>query len=65
MEIIAERTIARCNRCNEKHALPRDVEAVRENRRVRRIAVMVTLSCGHCDTHWVHDSDNPTPEATQ
>ena len=50
-------TIARCNRCDAKGALPRDVEAMEENSRAWRILDMVKLPCGHLDSHWVYKSD--------
>lgn len=53
----AEGTVARCNRCAQLSPLPRAARAVRENARVWRLMNMVTLSCGHLDTHWVFDVD--------
>ena len=52
-------TLARCNRCQEKHPLPKLVRAVRENRSAYRIQDFARLDCGHMDCHWVFLSDNP------
>jgi len=54
-------TIARCNRCNGKHPLPKVCEAILESqnatRKVYRLTTMATLNCGHMDSHWIYSDD--------
>ena len=50
---------ARCNRCNGKSLLPKEVEGMKENSKVYRLRGFAILDCGHLDCHWVFISDNP------
>lgn len=52
-------TIARCNRCNEKSPLPREIAAQHDSVDAYRLREMCTLeACGHMDGHWVFLRDN-------
>ena len=58
-------TVARCNRCNQPSLMPKASAGIRENAKTWRLQRMMTLGCGHCDAHWVHDIDLiPTPEVS-
>ena len=54
-QTFAKGTIAMCNRCGAKSALPKDCQAVPSDKagRVWRLTTMSTLACGHMDSHWV------------
>ena len=55
---VAAGSVARCNRCNCKGHLDRNVEGQRENdRAVRLLGMAIIEECGHLDSHWVYDAD--------
>jgi hypothetical protein len=54
----AQGTMVRCNRCDSKGHLDREVEGRRENDRAWRLQDMARVDeCGHLDCHWVYDKD--------
>jgi len=51
-------TPARCNRCDQKFPLPKDVQGEDVQRVAMRLQGFCTCPhCGRMDTHWIYTSD--------
>ena len=56
----SEGTPIRCNRCDARGTVNKEVRAIRENDKVWRIMDFSIPECGHMDTHWIFDCDQVT-----
>ncbi len=56
-------TTARCNRCGERHPLPKNCQGHYDHVWrgeytvvIYRLDTMSTLDCGHMDAHWIYEN---------